>query len=180
MKSLSNKILRSVVTTVLATSEKVSRHRPLSPLNGSNNFTIEPAIGSLVYCQLSTAEHSGIYIGEGKIIELTGKGYVNLVTPKGFTNNLFSTDKDIFIPVNRQTRKPMGNISIATRAKLNTWRKRDYNVLKDNCHQFSVGCMTDNFENDCNYLVNAKQEYAKNIGIAQSEIIWTRWKWYLS
>ena len=179
MKKVRNHLLKSVISPVFLATERTSPHRTFSVLDGANDFTRTPAIGSLVYCQLSSAEHSGIYIGGGKIIELTGKGHVKSVTPKGFTGNLFSLDKDIFIPIDRQTRRPIGSAATAQRAKLNMWQRRNYHLLTDNCHQFSTGCMTGDFENDCNYLVMVKQEYAKCVGLAESEIVWARWKWYL-
>ena len=43
---------------------------------------VRPKKGSIVYCDLAFfVEHSGVYIGNNKIVHLDGSGYVEVVTP---------------------------------------------------------------------------------------------------
>jgi len=43
---------------------------------------VRPKIGSVVYCDLWMVEHSGIYIGNNRIVHLDGSGKIEIVTPK--------------------------------------------------------------------------------------------------
>ena len=173
------KILKNIVAPMLWTTEKTSIHRHSSILNKSYNFTQEPTVGSLVYCQLGTAEHSGIYIGNKNIIELNGKGEIRKVELREFTNNILSVDKDIFIPVMKHQMIPIGHENIAKEAIKNLSGRRKYHLLQDNCHQFAAGCMIGDLDNDCNYLYMVKEEFAKFLCLEESNIVWVRWKWYL-
>ena len=58
-----------------------------------------PAIGSMVYCDLITAEHSGIYIGKGKIVHLDGEGIIEAVSPDLFLERLDGLNTAISIYV---------------------------------------------------------------------------------
>ena len=51
-----------------------------------NNF--EPDFGTIVYCDLGPAEHSGVYTRNGKIAQLNGHGKIELVSPRQFTDNM--------------------------------------------------------------------------------------------
>lgn len=135
---------------------------------------IEPAIGALIYCQLFTVEHSGIYLGNGNIAHLNGKGNIEIVSPSLFTNNITTSDKDIFIPVDSDD-KPVSNYFAAKNAERAIGQRRDYNLLLDNCHQFSAGCISGEFENENNFLWMTKDIFNEN---AYSNVKWQRWKWY--
>jgi len=176
---LDQKILKNIMAPVSWNTEKVSIHRRPSIFNASYDFTQEPAVGSLVYCQLATAEHSGIYIGNRNVVELNGKGEIKQVSLKQFTGNIFSTDKDIFIPVLKCAMFPIGNEDAAEAAIKNLSGRRKYHLLDDNCHQFAAGCIMGNLENDCNFLFMVKEEFIKSIHFEESDITWVRWKWYL-
>lgn len=174
------KVLKNIVTPMLWAREKTSIHRHSSLLNKSYNFMQEPAIGALIYCQLGTAEHSGVYIGNKNVIDLNRKGEIKKVSLKEFTGNILSTDKDIFIPVMKHAMWPLGDENIAKEAFKNLAERRKYNLLDDNCHQFVAGCIIGNLENDCNFLFMVKEEFSKFLSVEESNIVWVRWKWYLS
>ncbi|MNP65712.1 hypothetical protein D3C76_1613310 [compost metagenome] len=48
--------------------------------------SVLPEIGSVVYCDLALGymDHSGIYVGNGRIAHLAGTGRIELVSPKKF------------------------------------------------------------------------------------------------
>lgn len=122
---------------------------------------VQPKIGSVLYCDLAFGymDHSGIYIGDGKIVHLSGKGNIEIVTPKQFIDG--GTACNIYVSC-RDTRA-VGCPNTARLAKKMVGTSRDYNFLLDNCHQFSAGCLTGNFDNSSNLLFMLKHEAAKNI-----------------
>ena len=71
---------------------------------------VQPAIGSIVYCNLLIAvEHTGIYVGNNKIVHLDGEGIVKLVSPKEFCQRLggFNPANTVFCPTDVNG-KPIG------------------------------------------------------------------------
>lgn len=131
----------------------------------------EPAIGSVVYCDLAfgTSEHSGIYIGNGKIIQLDKYGYIKEVNVFDFTQGTTS----LSIYTGCKGGEPVGDIKFAERAMLYKIgiHKRDYNVILDNCHQFSAACITGEPDNANNFLWMLKYEFEKETG-ADGWLVW--------
>ena len=58
---------------------------------------VMPEKGSVLYCDLSfgIAEHSGIYVGDNRIVHLNGKGEIEAVSPAEFLS-LFAL-QDIYV-----------------------------------------------------------------------------------
>lgn len=136
--------------------------------------TVYPVKGSMVYCDLAfgNAEHSGIYIGGNKIVHLDGSGDIEIVSPKRFLDRLGGFNSAISIYVSCDGDSPVGGSTVAERAKRMIGKCRNYNVILDNCHQFTSGCMSGNFENSDNFLWMLKDT-------AKSEIsanTWRVWK----
>lgn len=116
--------------------------------NTSYDKIKEPAIGSVVYCELlfSSAEHSGIYIGDNKIVHLNGDGTIECVTPKVFLNRLNGMNTAISIYTSCKDGCSVGSIEAAERAKSMIGKRKNYNLLLDNCHKFTAGCLTNDFK----------------------------------
>lgn len=106
-------------------------------------------IGSVLFCKLGPAEHTGVYIGDGKIVELSGNGKIQITNPAGFVAGFPYTTK---IYVACDSNVPISRDSIARRAKHLVGHERSYNVFFDNCHQFTAGCITGQYENNNNYF----------------------------
>lgn len=125
-----------------------------------------PEIGSVVYCDLvaGQAEHSGIYVGNNHIVHLNGYGLIERVTPKQFMNRLGGLNTAISIYVSCREGSPVGSRKVANLAKSMIGRRRDYNLVFDNCHQFTAGCLTGNFENACNLFTFLNDEVRINVG----------------
>jgi hypothetical protein len=124
--------------------------------------SVWPVVGSVLYCDLAFGymEHSGIYIGNREIVHLSGKGKIEIVSPKQFIDggtacNIYVSCRDI---------RSVGLANVARRAKEMVGASRNYNFIIDNCHQFSAGCLTGDFKNSNNFLWMLKDESAKNIG----------------
>lgn len=132
-----------------------------------------PVPGSIVYCDIITgvAEHSGIYVGDNRIIHLNGNGEVEAVSPKTFMNRLdgFNTAANIY--VSSRNGKAVGSRVIAERALKQLESSVEYNLILDNCHRFVGGCITGDFNTYYSFLWAVK---------AQAEItleaeFWLRW-----
>ena len=122
---------------------------------------VSPVIGSIIYCELAlgTAEHSGIYIGDDKIVHLDGDSeMIEIATPKVFINRLdgYNTAMSIYVSCNGTC--AVGNDEIAQKAKDKVGSRRDYNLILDNCHKFTSGCITGNFENADSFLWCSSQK----------------------
>lgn len=104
---------------------------------------VTPNLGSILHCSLYGAEHTGIYVGANEIIDLTGEGKIRITDPKGFLQN----SNAITIYVACTGTNPLGDALIAARARSRAGSTRKYNVLFDNCHQFTAGCICGDFEN---------------------------------
>ncbi|WP_199883051.1 lecithin retinol acyltransferase family protein [Pseudoalteromonas sp. T1lg75] len=117
---------------------------------------VTPVEGSILYCDLvfGYAEHSGVYIGDGQIVHLNGQGKVEVVSPYEFVEGTTA----INIYVSCRNKYAVGCDFTADRARQAIHDKRNYNVLLDNCHQFSAGCITGDFENSSNMLRLLKYE----------------------
>lgn len=115
---------------------------------------VYPLRGSILYCDLffGRAEHSGIYIGDNKIVHLDGSGNIETVTPTVFLERLGGLNTAMSIYVSCDDSSPVGSNEIARRAQNMSGRRREYSLLFDNCHQFTSGCITGDFENSDNFL----------------------------
>ncbi|STQ90839.1 lecithin retinol acyltransferase family protein [Iodobacter fluviatilis] len=133
--------------------------------------TVYPIKGSIVYCDLAfgNAEHSGIYVGNNKIVHLDGSGDIEIVSPKIFLDRLGGFNSAISIYVSCDGDSPVGSNKTAKRAKDMAGSCRDYNFILDNCHQFTSGCISGDFENSDNFLWMLKDT-------AKSELNASTWR----
>lgn len=118
--------------------------------------SVLPIPGSVVYCDLAFGymEHSGIYVGHNKIAHLAGSGDIELVSPERFLAG--GSGRNIYVSCRGMN--PVGAGYIARRAMSKVGSTRDYNFLLDNCHQFTAGCLSGDFENSNTLLHFLKSE----------------------
>lgn len=130
----------------------------------------QPRVGSVVYCGLlfGQAEHSGIYVGGDSIVSLSDEGEVVQESLPEFLDGLTKGDT---IYVSCKDKSPVGGSGIAKRARNMVGKHRDYNFILDNCHQFTSGCLTGNFENADNFLWMLKDTAKKTVGADK----WRAW-----
>jgi len=128
--------------------------------------TVKPVVGSVVYCDLifGTCEHSGIYVGNDKIVHLDGSGRIEVVSSQQFLNRLNGLSSGMSIYVSSSNGKAVGSRIAANRALEMVGRQRDYGFLTDNCHQFTSGCLTGDFEAAENFLWFLKTTARQKIG----------------
>ena len=111
-------------------------------------FGFNPTPGTPVYCDLAVVlEHTGIYIGRNRIVHLDGDGNIRSVSPEEFVARLAGTNPSSEIYFAAYNDKSLGNTEVAQRARDMRNEFRNYNWLLDNCHQFTCGCLSGDFEN---------------------------------
>ena len=112
-----------------------------------------PEPGSVLKVDLAlnpvpSACHTGIYVGDNRIVEMTnddGTGIIKKVPPKYFLDySLWRTGVFIYVACGRKNGKyyPLAAPEIAERALAAVGEKNDYNFLLDNCHKFTEYCIT--------------------------------------
>lgn len=128
-------------------------------LDHATNKYVEPEIGSVVLCDLSpipglsalnlNAEHTGIYVGNGKIIHRSGDGYIESVTPKQFLERLNGKNCAISVYVSCLGDKSLNIFDSYNRATsaLGDPRHQGYDLFKKNCHHFTKYCLTGEIDN---------------------------------
>lgn len=142
--------------------EEIEKQQPVNTLE----------IGSVVYCHLALlAEHSGIYIGDNQIVHLNGDGLIEKVSPKVFLARLGGFNPNFGIFVSCQGKSAIGSMKIAERAISMTGATRNYHAIMDNCHQFTAGCITGDFENSCNFKTLLDSLVIKHL----KANTWRRW-----
>ena len=129
-----------------------------------------PVEGSIVHCSLYGVEHTGVYVGNGKIAELLGTGEIRLINPKGFINGTNA----ISIYIACDNKKPIGSKTIANRAISHIGKQRDYHILYDNCHQFASGCITGQFSDGKTLFWMLEKTISKHLNNGRS-ITWRVW-----
>lgn len=151
---------------------------PMPIINFAESFVdnvirdkVYPKIGSVVYCDLAFgyAEHSGIYIGNNEIVHLNRYGKIEKVSATEFIDGTTA----ISIYISSSEGSSDGSEAVAERAVDALGRRRDYNVIFDNCHQFSSGCLTGDFNNSDNFLWMLKHTTKKVLGSDEWRI-WDR------
>jgi hypothetical protein len=135
--------------------------------------TVKPVPGSVVFCDLALgyAEHSGIYVGDGEIVHLNGRGRIERVDADHFRRYPGGIGRAPAIYVSSRKGRAVGSATVAERALQQVGRRRDYNLLLDNCHQFSAGCLSGSFDNPINFLTFLKDEARQHLKAKD----WQRW-----
>lgn len=102
----------------------------------------EPAIGSVVYCDLALyVEHSGIYVGNGDIVHLDGGGLIEQCDPRRFRERLKGKNPTRSIYSLCAGTSPIGHQEAADHARSLIGSRIDYRLLWRNCHKFTASCL---------------------------------------
>lgn len=129
------------------------------------------SVGSVVYCDLPIGEHSGVYIGNDEIVHLNGSGIIEKVSPADFLQRVDGWNTAISIYASCIGQDSVGSEKVADCAKSRIGKQRDYNFILDNCHQFTSGCLTGDYDNSDNFLWMMKHT-AKNVLGANTWRVW--------
>ncbi|MGI6198616.1 MAG: hypothetical protein ACOYIS_05785 [Candidatus Cloacimonadaceae bacterium] len=134
---------------------------------------VTPVKGSIVLCDLVLGEyHSGVYIGDHEIVNLEGDGRITVVSPEDFLFRIggLNNAKAIYVSCDEDG-EPVGSSSVAIRALSKIGKTRNYNLLFDNCHQFTSGCITGDFESSDNFTMMLKMTAKDYLG-AEKWLLW--------
>lgn len=106
---------------------------------------VYPIKGSIVYVDFiisaSAIQHSGIYVGDGKIVHLDGSGKVEIVSTREFISGFGGLKCGESIYVSCNDTSPVGCSDAASTAIGEVGNKYDYSILGYNCHRFSLECL---------------------------------------
>ncbi|MEZ8700524.1 lecithin retinol acyltransferase family protein [Vibrio cyclitrophicus] len=129
-----------------------------------------PVRGSIVYCDLAFgyAEHSGVYMGNGRIIHRNGKGLIEATSIRQFLAD--TTALSIYVSCNTQGRA-VGNESTAQIAGAMLGVQTDYSLLNENCHQFCSHCLSGDIFSNTFTLTQLKRDAHAHIQASQ----WRVW-----
>jgi len=112
-------------------------------------------VGAILYTNIGFAEfaeHTGIYLGADRIVELNGDGTIKIVNSWNFLNSSAQRTGDRIYIATDQFGYPLKNKDIALRAIKQINNKWEYDLLMENCHEFTAGTITNIFENDYNFF----------------------------
>ena len=124
-----------------------------------------PLPGSVLKVDLAlnpvrSACHTGIYVGDNRIVEMTnddGTGIIKKVSPKYFLDySLWRTGVFIYVACGRRNGKyyPLAAPEIAERALAAVGKETEYKLLLDNCHMFTEYCITGKYDSLIGTLEN--------------------------
>ena len=134
----------------------------------------KPIPGSVIRCKIAggITYHSGIYIGNNRIVELEGEGHIRTVStyeflshpgPRtGFSSQVACDDAG----------NPLGSERVASRARAKIGDRVEYNLVTENCHKFTTGCLTGDFENDITLFTELEEIIKNTFGVLS--IQWKR------
>lgn len=105
-----------------------------------SDILVKPLPGSIVCCEVfNLLEHTGIWIDEHTIIELSNNGLVKAVSAARFLNE--RSGKNIFVACD-QHHQPIVIEGCEKRALNSVFTYRGYDVIENNCHRFTHFCLS--------------------------------------
>jgi hypothetical protein len=106
----------------------------------SSDVFVQPLPGSLVCCEVfNLFDHTGIWIDQDTIIELSHNGLVKAVSTSRFLDE--RSGKNIFVACNAK-HQPIVIPECESRALNSVFTYREYDVLDNNCHRFAHFCLS--------------------------------------
>lgn len=108
-----------------------------------------------------TFEHSGIHVGGYKVVSLDGSGEIKEEGTRAFLDGGYNR----FIWVSCRGGAAVGKPWAAKRAREMVGQTREYNPVLDNCHQFTSGCLTGDFERADNAFTFLKMTAKRVLGL---------------
>ena len=116
-------------------------------------------------------EHSGIYVGDHKVVSLSKDGDIVEESTRELVERETDSSKPIWVSCKGSA--AVGSPRVAARARKKVGKRRGYNFVLDNCHQFTSGCLTGDFENADNFMTFLKMTAGSVLG-ADNWRVWDR------
>ena len=138
-----------------------------------------PKPGSVLKVDLAAGLvcHTGIYVGNNRIVEMTnqkGTGIIKKVPPKYFLDySLVRTGLFIYVACGIKDGKyyPLAAPEIAERALAAVGRKTEYSLLLDNCHMFTEYCITGKYDSLLGTLLNIEMALVRKFHLPEPELV---------
>lgn len=147
-------------TTSSPVPNNVAFARVATSFCSDKKINLQP--GAIVHCDLYVlVEHTGIYIGNGQIVELTGEGQIRITDFYGFTEGTGA--ENVYAACDGD--KLLYSESIKNRALSYVNSSRNYNLLVNNCHKFTAQCVTGNQCNTTTLFSLLEAEIMKHFGV---------------
>jgi len=109
--------------------------------NKIRNTVSRPIVGGIVYCDLYTATHSGIYVGDGNIVHLDGDGIIVKTSADTFMKRLDGRNTARSVYTFCIGKDPVGIADAAAYAEEQVGRRVKYKLVQNNCHRFTASCL---------------------------------------
>lgn len=132
---------------------------------------VSPLPGSILHCPLWGVEHSGVYLGGQRIVDLSGRGDIREIDPAVFVRKCRTPT----IYVACAGGVPLHSPLIARRAQRAVGTKRRYRLLSDNCHRFTASCVTGDPDVDC-CRFHALEDVVGEVLNDGAPVDWLVWK----
>lgn len=145
---------------------------------------VEPKVGSILKCSFFELDHSGIYIGDNKIVEVYNgynrfggsvgsEGLIRIATIEQF---LTKTAFKIYVACSKNG-EVINNLQVAEQAKMKVNKKVDYNIANNNCHKFVCDCISESSHNLSlyNFAVLCRK-ISKELN-GNKPIVWHQWRY---
>ena len=106
----------------------------------SSDTFVKPLPGSVICCEVfNMLDHSGIWIDENCIVELSNSGLIKAVSTQRFLDE--RSGENIFVACD-QSHKPIIIEGAEQRAISQLFKYREYDVIDNNCHRFVQYCLS--------------------------------------
>jgi len=122
-------------------------------------------VGAVVCCEIyHLFEHSGIYIGDGQVVELAGSGLVRALSFQRFLAQ--RTGEELMFACSPEGQL-LGSDQTAARALAQLYSYQNYDLLRNNCHRFTFQCVSGQSHPITSFF-DLKQELARFWGFQPS------------
>ena len=127
----------------------------------NRGFSVKPLAGSIVCCEVyNFLDHTGIWIDEFTIIELSNSGLIKSVSADRFLQE--RSGQNIFVACDNN-HQPIVIPGAQKRALENVYSYREYDVIENNCHRFVNYCLT-GFNDELSRFTTLNKQIAKLSG----------------
>ena len=134
-------------------------------------------VGAILKVDLKlNADHSGIYLGYGNVAELDGSGRIMVRYLDDFLkgDRSWRCGEKIYAAYDRSNLKFLADEKFALRAIESLCQIREYAFDTENCHKFTTGCITGNFDNDVIFFSSLEEEIRKYFHISYANLEWKK------
>lgn len=136
----------------------------------SSDTYVKPKAGSVVCCEVYNAlDHTGIWIDDETIVELSNSGLVKAVSAQRFLQE--RSGEHLFVACN-SSHTPIIVTGCEQRAINKVFSYREYDVIDNNCHRFVNYCLS-GIDSELTTFSKLNKQLAK---VSKKNIYWDKVK----